>query len=283
MIKQRDQFAMKKGYGMTKRMRFWTGLGAAALSGAVAGESAAFDIAAHHLSGKPITLAQASGEGGEGGESGGGSGVKEVGHISYLTNLGLVEGHMRAGIELYKKGDSSAARTHMKHPADELYADLKPQFESMKIAGFDAELEAVAKAVENAAPEAAIDASFVRLQAAIAKARGSVSAHDTAETVEHLVRKAADEYAIGVKDGKVNDPHEYQDAWGFVQAARSAMAAMPDDQRQKNAPALAEIEAELERVQVLWPDITGATPVTGDTTLLAAAASRIELAIQSIK
>lgn len=271
---------------MTSRLKFWTGLGVAALSGAMAAETSAFDIArqaAHQLSGQPFTLAQTSEEAGEGGESGESGAVQEDGRGSYQTSLGMVEGHMRVGLELYRKGDATAAKTHMKHPADELYADLQPYFETMNVPGFAAELEAVAAAVETGAPAAEIDATFVALRAAIDRARGVISPREIAETVEHLVRKAADEYAIGVKDGKVNDTHEYQDAWGFVQTARALLASVPEDQRQPHAAAFAEIGAELDQVQVLWPDIIGTLPVTADTTLLAAAAARIELASLSIK
>ncbi|MBC8036900.1 MAG: hypothetical protein H7X89_06765, partial [Rhizobiales bacterium] len=44
-----------------------------------------------------------------------------------------------------------------------------------------------------------------------------------------------------------------------------------------------EMEAELEKIQILWPDITGKSPVGADPTLLPAAAARIELAALSIK
>lgn len=269
---------------MTKTLKFWTGLGVAALSGAMVAEAAALDIAgkaAQQGHGKLLLLADASGEGGEGGE---GAAAKDEGRIGYLTSLGLVEGHMRVGIELYKKGDLEAAKTHMKHPADELYAGLKPHFAELKVKDFDSELEAVAAAVGKGAPAPEVDQFFGKLQAAIAAARGGdVSSHDIAEVAEHLVRTAAEEYAVGVKAGQVTDAHEYQDAWGFVQAAKALLAGLPEDERKEHAGPLGEMEAELEKIQALWPDITGKSPVSADPTLLPAAAARIELAALSIK
>ncbi|MGH6821151.1 MAG: hypothetical protein ACREDU_09855, partial [Methylocella sp.] len=89
--------------------------------------------------------------------------------------------------------------------------------------------------------------------------------------------------AVGVKEGKVTDPREYQDAWGFVQAAKAMLAALPEEEREEHAAPVAEMEAEMEKIQVLWPDITGKSPVDADPTLLPAAAARIELAAHSIK
>lgn len=276
---------------MTKTVKFWTGLGIAAVSGTMIAEAATIDLQGENAPpalDKIILADSGESEGGESGESaesgeGEGGASRDDGRIGYLTGLGLVEGHMRAGVELYKKGDEGAM-VHMKHPADELYADLKPHFEAMKFKGFDAELDAVAKAVEGGSPVAEVETAFGKLQAAILVARGeSVSSHEVAETVEHLVRTAADEYAVGVEDGKVVDAREYQDAWGFVQAAKRMVAALPEKERKEHAGQVGEIEAELEKIQVLWPDITGKSPVTADPTLLPAAAARIELAAHSIK
>ena len=67
----------------------------------------------------------------------------------YLTQLGLMRGHLYVGIELYKNGFLENAKMHMKHPKSELYADIVPTFEAKGSSGFAGELEALALAVED--------------------------------------------------------------------------------------------------------------------------------------
>ena len=45
------------------------------------------------------------------------------------------------------------------------------------------------------------------------------------EGASEVVRVAADEFANGVKDGKVVQPHEYQDAYGFIKAGQRLLEA----------------------------------------------------------
>lgn len=271
---------------MSKKLKFWTSLGAAALSGAVAAGAVTVD---HNVKGPSakasgyLQLADA-GEGGEAGESGGGSSGDADYRVHYFADLGLVEGHMRVGVELQKRGAHAAALTHMKHPADELYEDLKMHFEDVGVPGFADELEAVAKAVEANADATEIDARMSALLAAIAASHGgSMTSAETARTIVELVRTAAEEYVAGIKDGKVTDPHEYQDAWGFVETAKAYLAAVPADEREEHAGPLGEIDAELGKLSAAWPDLEGAVAITADPSLLPGVAARIELAASDIK
>ena len=43
-----------------------------------------------------------------------------------LTQLSLIRGHLFVGMELYRQGAVDHAKTHMKHPQDEIYASLRP-------------------------------------------------------------------------------------------------------------------------------------------------------------
>ena len=215
---------------MAKRLKFWTSLGIATVSGTIVASAAALDTAANKQAvqhSKLLLMADASGEGGESGGA-----VAGDDRIAYLLDLALVEGHMQVGVALYKAGDAEAAKPHMKHPKDELYADLEKRFAEMKVGGFAEELDAVAKAVESGAAAADVDALMAKLLKEIAELRGgALTGAEAAQTVTLLVRHATEDYAKGVKDGKVVAAIEYQDAWGFVQAAKQLLASLSKQER----------------------------------------------------
>lgn len=268
-----------------RNVKLWASLGlAASVATAGAASAAAFKQPFKASHGTDIHLAAAAGEGGEGGEGEGGSAAKGADLPTYLTQLALIEGHMAAGLALYAKGDHAAAQTHMKHPGDELYSDLKPMLKAFKAKGFAKELEALAKAVGAHKPVAEVEAAQARLQKAIAAARpAELEAPAVALVVSNLLRTAAEEYAVGVKDGKVTDAHEYQDAWGFVQAARQHLKNLSASERQEHAKEIESLEKELAGLDSLWPDISGKTAPTRQPVELRAAAARVELIALSIK
>jgi hypothetical protein len=270
---------------MAKVLRFWAGLGVAAVSTAIAADAASLNFKPLPIQSSLLQLADTAGEGGEAGESG--AGVKAADdQPDFIAALGLVEGHMRAGIALYKAAQADAAMVHLKHPADELYVALTPKLEARKARGFAAELEAVSAAVSAKATPAEVDALFEKMKTAIATSRGegeAVSAHVMASAVLILLRNAAAEYAVGVVDGKVKDAKEYQDAWGFVQAAKSIMADISKLEREEHPEPLAEIDAELAKLDGLWPDLAGAKLIDADPRLLAVAGAKVELAGLAIK
>jgi hypothetical protein len=172
----------------------------------------------------------------------------------------------------------------MSHAKEEAYEELEPAIEVRKVTGFEQELEAIAAAVQAGKSAVEIDALVEKVSAAITAARGpEVKPVETIWAVQRLVRSAADEYGEGVKDGKVVNAGEYQDAWGFVETARRIMAALPAETRERHRQAVTEIETELDKLKPAWPELTGKQPVTADRSLLPAAAARIELAALAIK
>jgi len=224
-------------------------------------------------------LAQ-GGEGGEGGEQGtGGSGDAD-----FLTLLGLVEGHLRAGMELYRQGAADMAKTHMKHPSDELYVDLEPALVSRKREGFAPSLESLAHAIETGRPVDEAQKAFDAALADIDRARAaSTELGDRLESITNLVRKAADEYGEGVKDGKIIELHEYQDAWGFTQAAKAQLASLSSEDRTRMGKSFDEIARELDGLDSAWPAFIAPTSITADASVLYGAAARIEIAALAVK
>lgn len=203
------------------------------------------------------------------GEGEGGSEAEFTG-ADYVAAFGLIEGHLIAGTELYAAGATDMAKTHMKHPGDEIYTDLLPEIRKRGKAGIAEEISAIAAVVESGGPAADAKAALETLKTAIDLNAAPANDRERANAIVKLVRTAAEEYAIGVKDGKITDMHEYQDAYGFVEAAKRLANGLPDT-------AKADVRAHLDGLQPLWPDIADMSAMGGDPSNLFGAAAHIEL------
>ena len=70
---------------------------------------------------------------------------------------------------------------------------------------------------------------------------------DPADIIEYLMETVDEEYEIGVKMGKITDPGEYQDAYGFsVVALRIA--------KQVKGKNTKNLVSALEALVKLWPE-----------------------------
>lgn len=207
--------------------------------------------------------------------------------VAYLGQLGLVRGHLFVGLELFRRGDLEGARSHMKHPSDELYAGLVPAFAARGLPGFASELEHLATLVERERDQADIEVAYTALVIAIAAheagirtAPGWTPALDL-QVAAFLVRTAGDEYDEGVTDGRVVEPHEYQDAYGFVQIARALVDGLDAEPRAQQA--VAQARGALDSLEGAWPDLpVPAGPVTVTAATFAEAAARLERAAAAL-
>lgn len=234
---------------------------------------------------------------GEGAHEGNGEGEGE-GHTAslaqddaaYLTQLGLIRGHLNVGVDLYRNDHAAVAQTHMKHPGAELYTALKPALAARNAAGFADELEMLAARVEARAPLAEVEAAFATVQKALDAAAASVSArNDPAlqfRVVVALMRAAAQEYAIAVVDGRMENAHEYQDALGFTRVAEhlvTAVATAHDDAAPDPvAEAVSVAHRQLEGIQDLWVGLVPPEQLDRDPARLFGATARVELAANAI-
>lgn len=254
------------------------------LAGAAVGLALAGPAQAAGPTGGPerIWLAQTS-EGGEAGEAGAVESGDEV--VDLLADLGLLEGHLRAGVALYRAGLADQAAAHMKRPEDDIYDELFHHLSDFGAAGFPAELTALADAVETGQTPDAVEAALDAVLAAIGAARGTSNASEAAEAraMVAILRRAAEAYEAAVSGGAVTDPEEYQEAWGFVETVRAQAGHMAneDDAAEKafGETALAALDAAREALPDVSPE--GRTP--GDASILHAAAARIELAAYRLK
>ena len=67
---------------------------------------------------------------------------------------------------------------------------------------------------------------------------------DAADIIRFLMDTVDEEYAIGVKEGKITDPGEYQDAFGF------SVIALQIATQQDHAELVSQIEAPIK----MWPE-----------------------------
>ncbi|RDX37849.1 hypothetical protein DZA50_01490 [Kangiella sp. HD9-110m-PIT-SAG07] len=272
-----------------EKRKVWAGVGSALLvTSAVSGVAAPADDSVHSaVSHSIVSFAAGSlGEGGEG-ESGEGEGEGEgstkadlaTDNAAYLARLGLMRGHLWVGIKLYREGHIAMAKTHMKHPKDELYAGLESVFKERGVAGFAGELSTLADAVNNEQGTEAVESAYDDLLKAITASEGmeAMSAKEALMSISQMIRTAADEYAIGVKKGEIVNVHEYQDAYGFTEIAIERLERLSDKQKAQAESDIVNTKALLLELRNLWPTVNPQGKVEGDVSLLYGAAARIEL------
>ncbi|HRE42855.1 MAG TPA: hypothetical protein PKY87_02670 [Terricaulis sp.] len=199
---------------------------------------------------------------------------------AYLTQLMLIRGHLQAGAALYAAGEAAMAATHMKHPEDELYAQLKPALPAWGATDFAGALQALAASVEGRAAPSQVEADLANVRAAIDAAAdaSNPSARELLLASAATLRTAADEFDIALTDSAVTDIHEYQDAYGFMITTLEYLTRFEStDPAVQSALATARAQAALA-LAVLPPAQTATRAET-----IHAAAAQIEAAAQGLE
>ena len=94
--------------------------------------------------------------------------------------------------------------------------------------------------------------------------------------VVELLRVAAEEYAIAVVDGKMENAHEYQDALGFTTVAKDIVNTSESDTGTE-AAAIASAKKILADLAPMWPSLIPPETLETEAGQLYGAASRIEI------
>lgn len=270
---------------MARRLKLLTGLSTIAAAGAFALGGCGASNDAETVAAAPVDHGAHQPSGGEsaGAESEGAGAVDAAtDNVAYISQLLQMRGHLQAGVALYRAGETAQAITHMKHPKDELYANLVPAFTARGYAGFASELEDLSAAVQSGASAADVDA---RLEAARAGIDGAISAAGASSRDEMLafsavVRTAGEEFDIGVKDGAIVNIHEYQDAYGFMTTVSDRLAAMTAPELQD---AVDKLRAQTDIALAVAPTATPNGPVTTSSSAIYGAAARMELVARGIE
>lgn len=270
---------------MNEKRKVWLGVGSALASTLVTGQVAA-DSPTHYSPSAAVVAPgpMMEGEGGEGEGEGAVSINLAENDAQFLARLGLIRGHLWVGMKLYQQGHIDMAKTHMKHPGDELYAGLVSAFEARDLPGFADELQALADAVNNDNSAEIVNNAYQALQHAISANEPiqQMSAEQVLKSISSMLVIAADEYAIGITSGEVSNVHEYQDAFGFQQITLARLDAINKSEQEKAAAEIAETRRIIEGLTSLWPTTTPAGTVEGDASRIYGAASRIELEANSL-
>lgn len=269
---------------MSERKRIWIGITAALLAAGCDSEQEPRRTDATAPVENPAPASVMNNGEGEG-EGEGSAATADLAHndVAFLERLGLIRGHLHVGHVLYQEGHVEMAETHMKHPRDELYAGLVPAIRARGASPFDNALTELAEAVESDVGNERVKRAWQKVDEAIKTVASSTDASVRQQlvAVANIVRTAADEYAIGVIDGEIDNAHEYQDAWGFVQVARARLDALsPSSEAEQRITA--EAAEALEGIDSLWPDLAPEGPIEGQASTLYGAAARIELAALSL-
>ena len=179
--------------------------------------------------------------------------------VAYLTQLGLLRGHLRVGNELYQQGLADMALTHMKHPGEELYADLVPAFAHRGCNGFADQMVDLADTVATKKTADVVDESHERLDDAITQCEAVVQDSSNRrlvmQVVTGLLEHALLEYEIGVIDGAIDNVHEFQDAWGFTQVASAYLGSINLQNDDEGLLIVNRIQALIASLEPMWPSL----------------------------
>ncbi|NEN98976.1 MAG: hypothetical protein F6K50_26830 [Moorea sp. SIO3I7] len=163
----------------------------------------------------------------------------------YIKNLGLMQGHLIAAKDLLNGGTPDQAQSHLEHPIEELYGEIKDKLKEEGVDNFKQNLEELydiakynpysqdvteklGKSVVNI--ESAIDRFFEK--------NNNLQSPEFAEKVLiSILNTASEEYeaAIG-RNCKIVAPIEYQDSFGFVKYVKNKLSEkswVPDQTREK--------------------------------------------------
>ena len=194
------------------------------------------------------------GEGGEAGEGEGGeAGQPDMETLPVEHRAAFMWGHVKAGMKLYRDGYAEQASIHLLHPVSETHQAERAGLDAL---GFDpAPFESVSAALAAGTTASEVEDQLVAADANLRELNDAAGG-DPADVIAFLFDTTLDEYKIGVTDGAVTDPGEYQDAWGFVQVASEV-----SEQFGRDAPEAIELQNEIRKLAELWPaSIDGETP-----------------------
>ena len=192
-----------------------------------------------------------------------GAGIQQSVAVDYVTKLGLIQGHLWVAAQLVEAGLFELGAKHAKHPAQEVYQELRPFFLAVGSQGFAAELEAMSGQFA-ASSTAEFQVSYQGVMAAIDLIIAGVELTDAdrLRVALALIEQALIEYRAGVIAGEIADIQEYQDARGFLEVAETFVANNQDDDQRGS------LLATIQAAKMLWPSLNPQQPLGADDSAL---------------
>lgn len=164
--------------------------------------------------------------------------------LAIEKRVAFMSGHVEAGLALYRAGLPKQAAKHLLHPVSETHAAERAGVDAL---GFNQSVfEQVSIALEQGRPAEEIEPQLAAAEANIALLQQN-SGGDPAAVIDYLMDTVIEEYRIGVRDGEITDPGEYQDAFGFTVVALDLSARI-------DSTGTHNLETELKALLALWPE-----------------------------
>jgi len=158
--------------------------------------------------------------------------------------VAFMSGHVEAGLSLYRAGAPDQAAKHLLHPVSETHAAERAGIDAL---GFQQEVfESVSSKLDAGAAASEVEPLLQQAEANMALMQ-SQAGGDKVEIIRFLMDTAEEEYGIGVTDGVITDPGEYQDAYGFSIVALKFAQTL-------EGGAANDLATELRILIDLWPE-----------------------------
>ncbi|HAN31409.1 MAG TPA: hypothetical protein DCQ06_07410, partial [Myxococcales bacterium] len=157
--------------------------------------------------------------------------------------VAFMSGHVATGLSLYRAGAPDQAAKHLLHPVSETHQAERKGIDAL---GVKAELfKSVSKALDAGKPASEIEPMLKAAEDNILLLQKNAGGKPL-DIIEYLMETVDEEYSVGVKGGKITDPGEYQDAFGFATVAlRMAKRIEGSDTK--------ALVADLTALVALWP------------------------------
>lgn len=201
----------------------------------------------------------------------------EIGHamdtLPVEKRVAFMSGHVEAGLALFRAGAPEQAAQHLLHPVSETHAAERTGIDAL---GFKQDIFlGVSKALENDKPANEIAPQLAAAEANMADMQVAAGG-DPNEIIAYLMDTVLEEYRIGVTDGVITDPGEYQDAFGFTVVALKIANRI-------EGPDTRNLIAQLETLLAMWPEggpLADSTPTS--VAEVVAQTSQVHIALQAL-
>ncbi|MBP2291669.1 hypothetical protein [Azospirillum rugosum] len=196
-----------------------------------------------------------------------------------VGRLLMLKGHLLVGQELYRAGRLDDAAPHYLHPTEEIWGLIEGEIKKRKLPNFQADLKALAGLVKAKKPAAEV---FAKQDAVLAKLEKAMKASDQkapafAMTVAPgVLSQAAEEYKEAFVDDKLANAVEYQDARGFVTAARAYVSAHAKGLAAKNGEAFKAVTGNMDEIAKAFPTAVPPSPAVLDPNAVRALVTKVE-------
>ena len=157
--------------------------------------------------------------------------------------IAFMSGHVEVGLVLYRAGKPDQASKHLLHPVSEMHQAERAGIDAL---GFEPNVfKSVSIALEEGRPASEIEPMLKKAEENIMYIQKNAGG-DVSDIIKFLMETVNEEYAIGVKDGKIVEAGEYQDAYGFSSVALKMSKRYTGDNSQ-------QLVQELRKLLSMWP------------------------------